>query len=804
MSRKFATIFFLILSINVVAQVTVSGHVKDKNTGEPLIGALVRSAGGEAVAVTDNAGHFSLYLPNTVQTLCAEYLGYATDSLPVGTDRKFFFKLSPGIETKTIEVVANKDSLELRTPQTGRHELNLELAKSAPMVLGEPDIMKSLQYLPGVKGTMEGGASFSVRGGNPDQNLIIYDGVPVYNTNHAFGLFSIFQTESIKKVVMYKSGFPSRFGERLSSIIDISMKDGNMKAYHAQAMVSNIAASLFYEGPIVKDKLSLVVAGRRSYLDVFLVGTPDAPKLYFYDFSSKLTWRINDRIKLAAGIYNGDDKILFIDNKTTLDLKRDEWKQSQNAMNWGNNLIYLKGSVLHNDNSVSNLSLFYSQYRFSFFLKDTSRVLVNDTIRESGYENTDYATSVADLGLRYDWSKALGAKHQLGLGGGYIYHRFQPDFYNQLTRINGKLISYGEQESKVAAHEAYAYLQDEWQLHRNLVVNIGLRGSVFKSDSSQWYANLEPRASVSWLLGHNQSLKSSAMLVHQYVHLLSISSLSLPLDAWVPVTNNVKPGKSYQFDLAYERIMKGGLKFTVSVYYKVMKNTIDQNPNESFLNFRNWENKVAMTDGNAYGAEFFLEKTRGRLTGSLAYTLAWSNRKYQDPLLNNGAEFRYRYDRRHDLSLLARWQIGAAKTKANGKVVKKFLTGSFVLSTGNLHSIPTGVVPMVSVNNPGYFQPEQQASASNVFYLDKVNNYEAPISHRLDLAYAFEKQNKKTKVTWSFGLFNAYNHLNTFALKLVKPGDGLISSYQIRQYGTFPVLPFISFKIDFNSSTPTN
>ena len=796
-NKIFIFFIFLFFKLSLWGQVTVSGHVKDKNNGEPLIGAVVRTGDNKVSAFTDNAGYFTLSVPNSIRFLYADYLGYKTDSLPIGGTKKVFFKLQSGVETTTIDVVVNKDSLEVRKAQTGRHELNLLIAKSAPMMLGESDIMKSLQYLPGVKGTMEGGASFSVRGGSPDQNLVIYDGVPIYNTNHAFGLFSVFTTESIKKVVMYKSGFPAKWGERMSSIIDISMKDGNMKDYHVQAAVSTITGSLFYEGPIIKDKLSLVFSARRSYVDVFIQGLPDVPKPYFYDLSSKLTWNLNDKIKLAIGVYNGDDKLKFKEQYYSEDIdgvKR--FKETENALSWGNNLVYLKGNILHKNNAASNISLFYSRYHFAFNGTDS----VNESNGlYSRYLEYNYLTAITDFGLRYDWSRQLNKKHQLGLGGGYIYHQFTPDFYTNLTRINGVNKTFQEEKNQAKAHEMYAYLQDEWYMLPNLLVNFGLRGNSFKSDSSQWYLNVEPRITGSLALGGNQSLKASAMLVHQYVHLLSVSSLSLPLDAWVPSTNKIKPGRSYQFDLSYEKIMKKSLKITASVYYKKIYNSIDQNPDEPFLNFKNWETKVAMTNGNAYGLELFLEKTRGRLTGSLAYTLAWSNRKYQNELLNNNAEYRYRYDRRHDLSLVLRWQIGGAKVKSNGKIFKKYLTTSFMLASGNLYSLPTGIIPSVTQENPSQLRPFQHTSITNVYYLENINNYEAPSSHRLDLAYSIEKQNKKFTTTWTFGVFNAYNNINTFAITVSPPESNPSGIYQIKQYGTFPILPFISLKVDFNS-----
>ncbi len=790
----------LFFSSSLKAQLRLSGHVKDKASGEPLIGAIVRNAQSNIFAVTDNAGIFVINVPSETKVLYAEYLGYLTDSLAINQNNKLYFKLNSGLVLNTIEVIANQDSLEIRKPQTGRHELNMELAKASPMVLGESDIMKSLQFLPGIKATMEGGASFSVRGGSPDQNLIIYDGTPIYNSNHAFGLFSVFATETIKKVVVYKSGFPAKWGERLSSVIDVSMKDGNMQNYHAQASLSNIAGSVFYEGPIVKNKVSLVVSGRRSFVDAFFAGSRSAPILFFYDFSSKATWNVNDKVKLSLGFYNGADKIQYREvDQIPNDVS--ETRTSLNGLSWGNILAQFKGNILHKNNSFSNFSLFYSRYQFNFSSTDSTSKSDLGTLVRTDFNDFNYNSLVSDIGLRYNWTKSLGTRHLVELGGGAIYHYFTPDSYSQVKRENGKAISSSLINNQAAGFEGYLYAQDDWQIHPNVSANIGLRGSVFKNDSSGFFVNIEPRATVSWALGQNQAIKGSAILVHQYVHLLAVSGLSLPIDAWVPVTDKIKPGKSYQFDLSYEKLMKKGFKFSSSAYYKLLYDNIDQNPNESFANFKNWETKVAITDGNAYGLEFFIEKNRGKLTGSLGYTLAWTNRKFQNEQLNNNQVYRYRYDRRHDLSLLLRWQIGN-KTKSNGKVVKKYITTAFTFATGNLFTMPTGTITTIDQQNPTYFQTVSQTSLSNSYYLSNINNIEAPSSHRLDLAYVFEKQNKKTKITWSFGLYNAYNNVNTFSLKV---GNNQYTNKKVvKQYGTIPVLPFISFKIDFNSSTPTN
>lgn len=780
MNKKFLGVlcFFLSFSFAQAQNATLSGYITDAKTGERLIGVNVYLAGTNYGAVTNTYGFYSLNVPAKTYALKVSFIGYQTHSDSINLSQGSLVKdLALAESSETLdEVVVTAEQSQVQQVQMSQVELSVSDIKKIPMLMGEVDIIRAIQLLPGVQSGNEGTTGFYVRGGSPDQNLILLDGVPVYNASHLFGFFSVFNADAIKNVNLTKGGFPARFGGRLSSVLEIDLKEGNLKEFHGEGSVGLISSKFTFEGPLITDKTSFIVSGRRTYYDV--IARPFLPDgtdfgYYFGDFNGKVNHIFSRKDRLYASYYNGLDKFF----------NRQEYSQDptfggsegfdEQGIRWGNHTASLRWNHLFNSSIFSNLTATFTQYQFSVGFESE----FNDGF---GTQNTgfEYRSLIRDYGLRYDVEQNLNPKHKLRYGLSYTYHIFEPGVAQISERFSNESVdSILNLSQPIFAHDAYAYLEDEWSVTNRLKVNYGLHYSVYGTKNA-FYNALQPRVSARYLVNDNWSLKGSFATMNQFVHLLSNTGIGLPTDLWVSSTENVKPQISQQIALGTSHsLFNNNFEFSIESYYKWMSNLIEYKEGASFFSTTDWQNNVE-TDGSgrAYGFEFLLRKKKGNTTGWIGYTLAWTNRQFAN--LNNGERFPYRYDRRHDISVVLNHQF-------NKKIDMGF---TWVYGSGNSFTAPIASVFLGgNPNNPFNFGDNYQV------FTDR-NSLRMPAYHRMDIGINFHKDTNWGHRIWNISVYNAYNRRNPFFLYLSQNFNG---DNVVNQVSLFPLIPAISYIFKF-------
>lgn len=766
---------------------TISGYIKDKESGESLIGAKVYIDTLKTGIITNIYGFYSLTLPSGNHEILYSYTGYEPVKKGVQLDEniKLNINLSPGNLLKEVTVTAERKQHE--TTEIGTVNLSMDKVKSLPVLLGEVDIIKTAQLLPGIQSGSEGSSGIYVRGGGPDQNLILLDGVPIYNANHLFGFFSVFNADAINSVKIVKGGFPARYGGRLSSVIDINMKEGNMKKLHGEGSVGLISSKLMLNGPIIKDKTSFMITGRRTYIDLLAKpfikaynnkngqsGSSTTGGYFFYDLNGKVNHIINDNNRVFFSAYMGNDKFNVINNSSYTDgisgLKRME--ETDGGLSWGNKIMALRWNHQYSPKIFSNLTLNYSQYNFStgFGLKDFE--VGNENNPDQNFK-FDYNSGITDWGGRLDFFYYPNPNHKINFGVGEIYHDFNPGVNQFNFTVFSDSINQKSSAGNVYSHEFYGFIEDDMKFGERLAANVGLHYSNFLV-RKKWYNSLQPRAALNYKLDEYSSVKLSYSRTAQFLHLLSNTSIGLPTDLWVPATENIAPQYGNQISVGYARELKKGYRVSAEGYYKTMENLIEYKDGASFLSGNgNWEEQVEIGNGNSYGGEILLEKRSGKTTGWIGYTLSWTNRKFEN--LNEGKVYPYRYDRRHDFSVVV-------THKFNDKIDVGVV---WVYGTGNAVSLPL----------QKYTGTGENGESTLVEHIGDKNGYRMPSYHRLDAGVNIHKEKKWGEATWSFGVYNAYNRKNPFYLQFGYLKN--TNEYALKQVSLFPVIPSVSYNFKF-------
>lgn len=761
---------------------TISGYVEDKESGERLLSANVYQPETFEGGITNNYGLYSLTLPAGLQKITVSYVGYqaVTLDLTLRQDTVINFELSPMINLEEVVVSAEKARSAVRSTQISMTELNAKEIKAIPVLLGEVDVLKALQLLPGVQSGNEGTSGIYVRGGGPDQNLILLDGVPVYNANHLFGFFSIFNPDAIQSVKLIKGGFPARYGGRLSSVLDIRMKDGNNKHFAAEGSVGLISSKLTVEGPIVKDKTSFIVSGRRTYIDVLAQpliqwnnarsgGSNSTGGYYFYDATAKLNHRFSDRSRLFLSTYLGKDlAYLRTKDKGSEYLYEDDF-----GLGWGNLTTALRWNYMITPKLFSNTTITYSQYNFN------TGVESSETERDTLVNNFSfsYDSGIRDWAGKIDFDYVPNPNHTIKFGYNHIYHTFSPGvtvFEAGVSGPNSIDTTFGNQE--IYAHEMELYAEDDWSIGTRFKANFGVHASAFLVQDSTYYS-VQPRLSARYMVNESMSIKAAYSHMTQYIHLLTNSGIGLPTDLWVPSTALIQPQKSVQYALGVVYELQEGLEVSLEGYYKTMDNLIEYKEGASFFSIQGgWEDKLEFGRGNAYGMEFLLRKQYGKTSGWIGYTLSWANRQFEN--ISFGEWFPYRYDRRHDVSIVLNQEIKEGID----------LGVTWVYGTGNAVTLP--LEKYGSLNSFWY----GFSYFDGVDYFEQRNNYRMPAYHRLDVGLNFRKDTKWGTRTWSFGVYNAYNRKNPFFIdfdeEYVPDGPNKVV---LKQYSLFPIIPSISY-----------
>lgn len=790
MKKIFLICFCCFLANSSWAQkFTISGYIRDGASGESLIGANVWDRNSSSGTSTNAFGFYSLTLPADSVRLLTSYVGYGPQQISFSLEKDTVINFSLAGDALLDEIVISAQDADKiqEISQMSSISVPLEQIKNLPALLGEVDVLKTLQLLPGVQSGNEGTSGLYVRGGGPDQNLILLDGVPVYNASHLFGFFSVFNADAINHVELIKGGFPARYGGRLSSVIDISMKEGNMKEFHGEGSIGLVASKLTLEGPIINDKTSFIVSGRRTYID--LLARPliraqtdgdETVGYYFYDLNAKLNHRFSDRDRLYLSAYLGDDRF-YARYRGDYEVQEGIRLQDENeaGLNWGNLTSALRWNHTYTPKLFSNLTLTYSRYRFNISEEYRNEIYdFEEQQVEVDQGLSRYLSGIEDLGAKIDFDYLPSPRHFVRFGGSAIHHTFRPGALNIRFEDNfaedalDTLI--GSQQTR--AVELFTYIEDDFELSSRLKINAGLHLSAFLVNGEQ-YVSLQPRIAARYLISDEMSLKASYVQMAQFIHLLTNSGIGLPTDLWVPATEQIKPQRAQQFALGIARNLPGKFELSLEGYYKDMYNLIEYKEGASFINVnQDWQTKVAVGDGRSYGAELLLQKKEGRTTGWLGYTLSWTDRQFAE--LNFGKRFPYKYDRRHDLgiALVHKWRE------------KIDLSMSWVYGTGNAVSLPTAVYR-------GRNEWDGNINESVYYYGDR-NSYRMRAFHRLDASITFNKKTRWGERDWVLGIYNVYSRRNPFYIYLQEGfADGEESRF--RQVSLFPIIPSFSYRFKF-------
>ena len=791
----FSFIFYI---VHAQERITVSGFVKEKGSQELLPGVNVYIPDSPYGAVTNTYGFYSLTVPAMDSArIIYSFVGYESLEkkirLTKNTELSIFLETANQLNEVVVSSRREEDYIS-HSAQMSQIEIPVSQIKKIPAFFGEKDVLKVLQLMPGVQKGTEGQTGLYVRGGGPDQNLIILDDAVVYNANHLFGFFSIFNSDALKSVELTKGGFPARYGGRLSSVLEMNMKEGNKEAIHGEGGIGVISSRLTLEGPVSKGKSSFLISGRRTYID-FLAKPLIArnqrgdanqvkPGYYFYDLNAKLNYDLGPKNKIYISGYFGHDK--FYANET------DPNNESKAALDWGNKTATLRWNHLLNQRLFVNTSFIFSNFNFGVSNYNRSFDTEGSTRDEF---SLSYTSRIRDLGVKTDLDFYPSPKHAVKFGAQATFHRFIPS----ALAIAGSLIdaSFERSVTPVNTLEAGIYVEDTWQATDALKMNVGLRISSFQTQSKN-YIRPEPRFSGALRLAQDFSLKASYAQMNQYVHLLSNTGLGLPTDLWVPTTDRVAPQQSKQVAVGLAKdLEKPALTLTLEGYYKKMNHILNYKEGASFLsvsgenaNELSWEDNVTAGKGWSYGAEFLVHKKTGRFSGWIGYTLSWT--KWQFPELNFGKTFYPRYDRRHDLSVVGIYELSKRIT----------ISATWVYGTGNALTLPlarfTGITDNIFTRNSLSGKPAVSWSGNQVNEYGEKNSFRAEPFHRLDLAVQFHKKKKHHERTWELGLYNAYNRRNPFFYDISEEtlanGNKKTS---LKRYSLFPVLPSVSYNFKF-------
>ncbi len=763
---------------------TIRGYIKDKKTGEALIGATIYDANSQSGVVTNTYGFYSLTLPKGDVALNVAYLGFKEESLSIdlNSDINHDFILEEHadlLDEVTVEAFAY-EQIEL-SPQMSTISLTAKQLENVPMILGERDIMKAIQLLPGIQSGVEGSSGIYVRGGGPDQNLILLDGVPVYNTGHLFGFFSIFEGDAINSVEVIKGGFPARYGGRLSSVVDISMKEGNNKKLTGKGTIGLISSKFLLEGPIKNENTSFIISGRRTYLDLLAIpGDIDEKNdYYFYDLSAKINHRFSEKDRIFLSVYGGKDDFTQI---TESNVFRDDEIITNTAnanIDWGNLISILRWNHVFNPKLFGTFSAHYSRFQFNSQDERFSPRSVNA-------ESLEYVSGIKDYAFRASLDYQLNPKYNIGFGATAIAHQFNTGVI-ELTSENNS--NPDNPRQKIDAQEYSAYVENVFSLGKRLRINAGLHASSFHVDDVNYYS-LQPRFSGRVLLENKYAIKVSYSEMRQFIHLLTNSGVGLPTDLWVPSTKNVDPQFSRQLALG---LAKSYDQYELSLegYYKEMDNLIEYENGASYMNTdTSWEDKIEFGNGESRGLEFLVRKNTGRLTGWIGYTLSESTRQFDD--LNFGETFNYKYDRRHDIAITAHYQLGKNWEVASNWV---YGTGNRISLPTSRHINPTRGFTYTDENGGSYFFIADHYR-NPVENFDERNNYQMQSYHRMDISFSNSKTKKHGVRTWSFGVYNAYNRSNPFYVYVEGDYNHYITP-TLKQTTLFPAIPFVNYSFKF-------
>ena len=790
-----ALLVLLCLPLTMRAQShTISGYVTDATAEETMIGATLYDHTSASGTVTNAYGFYSLTLPEGAVELTASYVGYMPQhvALMLTRDTVVNIALRTHSALDEVTIVGNRLDLGVRGSQMSAVDIPIAQIKAVPAMFGETDVLKVLQLLPGVQSGTEGSAGLYVRGGSPDENLMLLDGVPVYNVNHMFGFFSAFNPDAIKNVTLYKGSFPAHYAGRLSSVVDVRMKEGDMYHYHGNIHVGAVSSKFSLEGPLWKGKTSFNISGRRTYSDLMTnaalwymtdIEGDDidyGAGYYFYDLNVKVNHKFSDRDRLYLSYYSGDDEIYFsIKESDTKDYRSD----SRLGWKWGNIVTAARWNHVITPQMFLDASVNYTQYRHKIGMGFSE---TDKTVNQKYKAQLDMKSGIYDKTAKTELHYSPTPQHDMRMGVAYTHHTFRPDVMTMSEKQGKEENDMKIGEPDILAHETQLYAEDNMTLGHAVKMNAGLNYSTF-TVGGKFYHALEPRLSSRLLLTDNLSLKAGYAYMTQYVHLLSNSSISLPTDLWVPVTETILPEHAHQVAVGAYYELEGLCDLSLEGYYKHLDNILEYREGSSFMTgTTSWQEKVAMGRGWSYGIELMAQRSIGDFTGWVAYTWSKTMRQFdrEGHIINQGRAFPAKYDRRHDVNITASYRFS-----------DRFdLSATWVYATGNCGTLYTHHYEGQPHEPDGY--------ASQLGYFEGRNNYRLEPYHRLDLSANFHKpfkRNPRVVRTFNISLYNAYNNMNPFMVYLYEGYDWNTDQYykKLRKVTIFPIIPSVSYGIRF-------
>lgn len=762
-----ANLLLLIFTTTAYAQqkFTISGTIRDKKTGETMIGVTVFPLEITGTGTTCNEyGFYSLTLPEGKYNMACSFIGYKTDTLTVnlnGNIKLDRYLSDNSLLIKEVVVTAEKKEDNIKRTDIGVERIELKEVEKLPVIFGEKDILKTIQLLPGVKSAGEGNSGFYVRGGTADQNLILLDEAPVYNASHLLGFFSTFNSDALKDVSIIKGNNPAQYGGRLSSVLDVKMKEGNNQDYNVAGGIGLISSRVSVEGPLQKDKSSFILSGRRTYADVFLKASEDFKdiKLYFYDLNAKANIWINDKNRVFASGYFGKDVLGFGDNF---------------GIEWGNATATIRWNSIISPKLFSNTSVIYSKYDFNIILN-------------SGGSDFNINSQIKDWNLKEEFQWFANAKNKMRFGFNTIHHTITPN------RFLGDAVS---QEGKISRKgwENAVFVNNTTEVSKRLTLDYGLRFSSYTilggdtyrkydngilkdsvvladNDFGKAYFNPEPRFQFSFLVNDVSSIKGGYARNTQHLHLLGNSTSSSPSDQWIGNSYNIKPEIGDQYSLGYFRNFKDSkYQFSAEAYYKDMQNQVDYKNGADLIGVGDTESELLYGKGRAYGVELLLKKTTGRFTGWIGYTLSKTERKING--INENNWYVAKQDRTHDISIVGTYDLNE----------KWALSGLFVYNTGNAVTFPSG---------------KYTVDGNTTFYYTERNGYRMPAYHRLDIGATYTKpKRKKFESSWNFSLYNVYGRENAYTITFEDDPDDP-SRTRALQTSLFRWVPSVTYNFKF-------
>ena len=783
MLKPLIAILILMTSLRVTAQekVTLNGYVKDAGNGEELIGVTVYIPHLQSGTTTNSYGFYSITIPQGTYEVQYSFIGFRSNIVTLELTGNVSRNIELISEATVIdEVIVESTPLDANVVdvQMSRNTIDINRARKLPALFGEVDIIKNIQMLPGVISAGEGTSSFYVRGGSADQNLILIDEAPVYDPSHLFGLFSVFNADVIKDSELYKGGIPSRFGGRLSSILEVRTKDGNNKEFHGTGGIGSMASRFMIEGPIQKDKSSFLLSGRRSYADLFLRAANENSLVYFYDINAKVNWKHNNNNRFFAAVYTGRDDFSFDDDF---------------GFSWGNATATFRWNHLFNDRLFSNTTLIASNFDYSLEIIDP-------------VEGLEWTSSLQELSLKNDLTYFINLNNELSFGYHVTGRRFSP---GKIEPQGDRSIFDDVELEKLYALDHALYISNKQSVNEKLTLDYGVRLSIFQSmgpgdlykyvdptdnldptrtdtvhydswENIKTYVNLEPRLAFRYMIKPGQSVKLSYNRMIQNTHLISAGTTPLPFNTWNPSGYYLKPQVADQIAAGYFRNFHNNMfEFSVEAYYKDMRNVTDFADNAQLFFNEDLSTEFRQGGSWSYGTEFMVDKKEGKLTGMISYTLSRTEREIEG--VNLGNKFFANYDRRHVLNINAaydlneKWSFGA----------------NFNFSSGRPITLPTG---------------KYEYSIYNPDVISERNGYRLPAYHRLDLSATYtpnRRKNHKWKGQWVFSIYNVYNQQNPFTVytRTKQDSDGNIigdgTEKEARLVYLFPVLPSITYNFRF-------